>query len=82
MPASQDAREKAPKPIGRARVDAKGVEKNLSDRVLALATGKTQQEITAACKGAIRTLFAWVISAGEMRLGPACIARDANVVAS
>ena len=24
---------------------------NLSDRVLALATGKTQQEITAACKG-------------------------------
>jgi hypothetical protein len=25
---------------------------NLSDRVLALATGKTQQEITAACKGA------------------------------
>jgi len=25
---------------------------NLSDRVLALATGKTQQEITAACEGA------------------------------
>ena len=25
---------------------------NLSDQVLALATGKTQQEITAACKGA------------------------------
>src|SRR5499433_241187 len=25
---------------------------NLSDKVLALATGKTQQEITAACKGA------------------------------
>ena len=25
---------------------------NLGDRVLALATGKTQQEITAACKGA------------------------------
>jgi hypothetical protein len=25
---------------------------NLSDRVLVLATGKTQQEITAACKGA------------------------------
>ena len=25
---------------------------NLSDRVLALATGKTQREITAACKGA------------------------------
>ena len=25
---------------------------SLSDRVLALATGKTQQEITAACKGA------------------------------
>ena len=25
---------------------------NLSDRVLALATGKTQQEIAAACKGA------------------------------
>ena len=25
---------------------------NLNDQVLALATGKTQQEITAACKGA------------------------------
>jgi len=25
---------------------------NLSDQVLALATGKTQQEIAAACKGA------------------------------
>ena len=30
----------------------KRISLNLGDRVLALATGKTQQEITAACKGA------------------------------
>ena len=34
-------------PIGGTRDSS-----NLSDQVLALATGKTQQEITAACKGA------------------------------
>ena len=32
--------------------DGKRSSLNLSDRVLRLATGKTQQEITAACKGA------------------------------
>jgi len=31
---------------------------SLGDQVLALATGKTQQEITAACKGAARTMSA------------------------
>ena len=35
------------KPAGGERTSS-----NLSDRVLALATGKTQQEIAAACKGA------------------------------
>jgi hypothetical protein len=35
------------KPAGSKRSSS-----NLSDRVLALATGKTQQEITVACKGA------------------------------
>ena len=41
---------------GRATMVAKPAGKpsssNLSDRVLVLATGKTQQEITAACRGA------------------------------
>jgi hypothetical protein len=46
------------RPGGRSRtataraVGGKGSSSSLSDRVLALATGKTQQEITAACKGA------------------------------
>ena len=35
---------------------------NLSDQVLALATGKTQQEITAACKGARPNHIGVVIS--------------------
>ena len=35
------------KPVGSRRSSP-----NLNDQVLALATGKTQQEITAACKGA------------------------------
>ena len=35
------------KPVGRRRSSP-----SLNDQVLALATGKTQQEITAACKGA------------------------------
>src|SRR5215831_8872617 len=35
------------KPAGGERTSS-----NLSDRVLALATGKTQREITAACEGA------------------------------
>ena len=37
------------KPVGSRRSSP-----NLNDQVLALATGKTQQEITAACKGAHR----------------------------
>ena len=46
------------RPGGRSRtataraVGGKVSSSSLSDRVLALATGKTQQEITAACKGA------------------------------
>ena len=32
---------------------------SLADQVLALATGKTQQEIAAACKGLARTMSAW-----------------------
>jgi hypothetical protein len=35
---------------------------SLGDRVLALATGKTQQEITAACKGARPNHVGFVIS--------------------
>jgi len=31
---------------------------DLGEQVLALATGKTQQEITAACKGLARTISA------------------------
>jgi hypothetical protein len=40
-------RTRAAKPVGDKRSSL-----SLSDQVLALATGKTQQEITAACKGA------------------------------
>jgi hypothetical protein len=32
---------------------------SLADQVLALATGKTQQEVAAACKGLARTMSAW-----------------------
>jgi hypothetical protein len=47
-----------PKPRGRARAatakpaGGKRTSPTLGDQVLALATGKTQQEIAAACKGA------------------------------
>src|SRR5215813_8183794 len=40
-------RTRAARPAGRKRGSS-----SLGDQVLALATGKTQQEITAACKGA------------------------------
>jgi len=41
------------RPGGRSTArGAGGSSPNLSDQVLALATGKTQQEITTACKGA------------------------------
>jgi len=46
-PARGRGRRPTAKPAGGKRGSS-----NLSDRVLALATGKTQQEITAACKGA------------------------------
>jgi hypothetical protein len=54
------ARKAAASARGRGRADTtttkaargKRSSSNLNDRVLALATGKTQQEITAACKGA------------------------------
>jgi len=35
-----------------AKATARSISPTLRDQVLALATGKTQQEITAACKGA------------------------------
>jgi hypothetical protein len=47
-PAQLRRRRRTTTAIARAR----GGSSNLNDRVLALATGKTQQEITAACKGA------------------------------
>jgi hypothetical protein len=46
-PARQRGRTTAAKPSSGQRSSS-----NLGDQVLALATGKTQQEITAACKGA------------------------------
>ena len=48
----------APRPSGRSRATAatsagsRRTSPTLGDRVLALATGKTQEEIAAACKGA------------------------------
>jgi hypothetical protein len=39
-------------PAVRKPADGKRSSPSLSDQVLALATGKTQQEITTACKGA------------------------------
>lgn len=40
------------RPTATAEPAGKRSSANLTDRVLAFATGKTQQEITAACKGA------------------------------
>jgi hypothetical protein len=46
------ARGRGRRPAATAKpADGRRSSSNLSDRVLALATGKTQQEITAACKG-------------------------------
>ena len=50
-------------PAGRKRVSS-----SLGERVLALATGKTQQEITAACKGA-RPNHVGVVIARHRRAG-------------
>jgi hypothetical protein len=41
-----------PRPRAAKRAGGKRSSLSLSDQVLALATGKTQQEITTACKGA------------------------------
>jgi hypothetical protein len=47
------ARGRGRRPAATAKpADGKRSSLNLSDRVLRLATGKTQREITAACKGA------------------------------
>jgi hypothetical protein len=47
------ARGRGQRPTATAKpADGKRSSSNLSDRVLGLATGKTRQEITAACKGA------------------------------
>ena len=51
--ATAPARGRGRRPAATAKpADVKRSSLNLSDRVLRLATGKTQREITAACKGA------------------------------
>jgi hypothetical protein len=49
-------------------VGSKGASSSLGDRVLALATGKTQQEIATACKGA-RPNHVGVVVARHKRAG-------------
>jgi hypothetical protein len=56
-------RASAARPTGRKRGSS-----SLGDQVLALATGKTQQEITAACKGA-RPNHVGVVIARHKRAG-------------
>ena len=61
-------------PRGRRRIatakpaGGKGTSQTLGDQVLALATGKTQQEIAAACKGA-RPNHVGVVIARHKRAG-------------
>jgi len=50
--AAAHARRRGRPPTTAKAVGGKRGSSNLSDQVLALATGKTQQEIAAACKGA------------------------------
>ena len=51
--ATAPARGRGRRPAATAKpADGKRSLSNLSDRVLGLATGKTQQQITAACRGA------------------------------
>jgi hypothetical protein len=52
----------------RTKPAGKGTSPTLGDQVLALATGKTQQEITAACKGA-RPNHVGVVIARHRRAG-------------
>ena len=52
-PARQRGRTTPAKPAG-----GKSASPTLGEQVLALATGKTQQEITAACRGRARTMSA------------------------
>jgi len=62
------------RPIGRRRAPTakpaagKRTSPSLGDQILALATGKTQQEITAACKGA-RPNHVGVVLARHKRAG-------------
>jgi hypothetical protein len=49
-------RTRAARPAGGKRRSS-----SLGDQVLALATGKTQQEITAECKGVAQTTSAWLL---------------------
>jgi len=57
------SRTSAARPTGRKRGSS-----SLGDQILALATGKTQQEITAACKGA-RPNHVGVVIARHKRAG-------------
>jgi cell wall-associated NlpC family hydrolase len=50
--AAAPARGRGPRATTVAKAAGKRGSSSLNDRVLALTTGKTQQEITAACKGA------------------------------
>ena len=50
--AAAPARGRGPRAITVAKAAGKRSSPSLSDRVLGLATGKTQQEIAVACKGA------------------------------
>src|ERR1700747_1191755 len=50
--AAAPARGRGPRATTVAKAAGKRGSSSLNDRVLALATGKTQQAITAACKGA------------------------------
>jgi hypothetical protein len=79
------------RPGGRSRTatakaaGGKGSSPSFSDQVLALAIGKTQQEITALCKGVARTMSAprlpgtngLAVSKSAMESSTPCSRRDA-----
>jgi hypothetical protein len=65
-PAQSSGRQRTTTPAGSA--GARRSSPTLGDRVLALATGKTQQEITAACEGA-RANHVGVVVARHKRAG-------------
>ena len=69
MKAAAQARGRGRRPTASAKPTAgKGSSPSLGDQVLALATGKTQQEIAAACKGA-RPNHVGVVLARHKRAG-------------